>query len=274
LKQLGASAALHLTMFMIAAFVVSTVPPDSAARRGDPMAHQKIDLRHIVFLAPGPRQIGVGGGGGGGGNQQPGPIRRAQSVGSDALTLRVRKSQPSAVPETRSAAPVEDVPSIPSMILDAKPLASGAFEQLGLPTGGVLSATSTGPGSGGGVGTGIGSGIGPGRGPGLGPGSGGGVGGGVYRVGGAVTAPRLITEVKPRYTAAALRNLVQGTVVLELVVTSDGCTSDIRIVRSLDPGGLDKEAVIATAQWRFEPGRLAGQPVPVLVQVILDFGIR
>jgi TonB family protein len=96
----------------------------------------------------------------------------------------------------------------------------------------------------------------------------------VYHAGGAVTAPRLISEVKPTYTTAALLQRIQGTVVLELVVTRDGCASDIRVVRSLDPGGLDKEAVIATAQWRFEPGRLAGQPVDVLVQVMLDFWIR
>ena len=137
-----------------------------------------------------------------------------------------------------------------------------------------MSGTSTGPGSGGGVGTGIGTGIGSGRGPGLGPGSGGGTGGGVYRPGGAVSAPRLIKEVRPRYTAEALRKVIQGTVVLEVVVTGDGCASQIRVVRSLDRGGLDEEAVAAIAQWRFEPGRLAGAPVDVLVTVMVDFSIR
>ena len=44
------------------------------------------------------------------------------------------------------------------------PLASGIFDQVGLPTAAMLSGTSTGPGSGGGVGTGHGTGIGSGRG--------------------------------------------------------------------------------------------------------------
>ncbi len=136
-----------------------------------------------------------------------------------------------------------------------------------------MSGTSTGPGSGGGVGTGRGTGIGSGRGPGLGPGSGGGTGGGVYRPGGAVSAPRLIKEVKPKYTSEALANRVQGTVVLEVIVTADGCASQIRIVRSLD-AGLDEEGVTAVAQWRFEPGRLGGAPVDVLVTIMLDFTIR
>ena len=62
--------------------------------------------------------------------------------------------------------------------------------------------------------------------------------------------------------------------VLEVVVTADGCTSQIHIIRSLDVGGLDEEAVAAVAQWRFEPGRLAAAPVDVLVRIELDFVIR
>jgi TonB family protein len=159
-------------------------------------------------------------------------------------------------------------------VLDAKPLASGLFEQTGLADAGVMSSPSTGPGSGGGVGTGSGTGLGSGRGPGLGPGSGGGTGGGTYRAGGAVSAPRLIKEVRPKYTSAALLSHIQGTVVLEAVVTGDGCASHVRVVRSLDPGGLDDEAVAAVLQWRFEPGRLGGTPVDVLVTILLDFSIR
>jgi TonB family protein len=196
-------------------------------------------------------------------------------MGSDAITLRVQKSPPPTAPVTVPDPPaVEAVPPLPSLVLDAKPMASGIFDQIGLPTGLVLSGTSTGPGSGGGVGTGIGTGIGPGRGPGVGPGSGGGTGGGMYRPGGAVTAPRLINEVKPKYTNEALRDKIQGTVVLELIVTSDGRPSQIRVVRSLDRGGLDAEALSAVAQWRFEPGRLAGAPVDVLVTIMLDFSVR
>jgi TonB family protein len=172
-----------------------------------------------------------------------------------------------------STQPEPDAAPLPSVVLDAKPLASGSFDHIGLPTGGVSFDESTGPGSGGGVGTGVGTGIGPGRGPGIGPGSGGGIGGGVYRPGGAVSPPRVITEVKPTYTNDALFQKIQGTVVLEFVVTHDGRPSQIRVIRSLDPG-LDQQAIAAAAQWRFEPGRLAGTPVDVLVTLFLDFSIR
>ena len=269
--QLAASIALHVTLVGVAALIVTTPAPGIESRQVEPTREEH--LRHIVFRAPElPR---LGGGGGGAGNQQPGPIRRAQGGGSDRITLRVRKEpRPTARVTTASAPAVEDVPPLPSIVLEAKPLATGLFDQIGLPTGGVMSGTSTGPGSSGGVGTGIGTGIGSGRGPGLGPGSGGGTGGGVYRPGGAVSGPRLITAVKPKYTDEALRARIQGTVVLEAIVTGDGCASQIRIVRSLDRGGLDEEAAAAVAQWRFEPGRLAGAPVDVLVTIMLDFSIR
>jgi TonB family protein len=270
--QLAAAAALHLTVLTIAAMVRFTPTTFADVGRAQPVvAQHDVDVRHIVFLAPDLARIG--GGGGGGGNQQPGPIRRAQGVGTDAITLRVRQSPPATPVPTDSPAFVEDDPPLPSLVLDARPLASGTFDQIGLPNGGVSSGTSTGPGSGGGVGTGIGTGIGSGRGPGLGPGSGGGTGGGVYRPGGAVTTPRVITEVKPTYTSDALLRRIQGSVVLEAIVGRDGRLSQIRVVRSLDPG-LDEQAAQAALQWRFEPGRLAGTPVDVLVTIRLDFWIR
>ena len=67
---------------------------------------------------------------------------------------------------------------------------------------------------------------------------------------------------------------IQGAVLLEAIVTSDGCASRIRVVRSLDPGGLDEAAIAAVAQWQFEPGRLGAVPVDVLVMIDVGFWIR
>jgi TonB family protein len=270
----GLSAVVHLAFAaMIVALAKAPMPSVDNQASPSTAEEQHIDLWHIVFIAT---DLPLGGGGGGGGNRQTAPIRHAEGVGSDAITLRIKRAPPAtAVPvgpsSTDSALDAEE---LPAMVLDAKPLASGSFEHIGLPTGGVTFGDSTGPGSGGGVGTGVGTGIGPGRGPGIGPGSGGGIGGGAYRPGGAVTSPRVITEVKPTYTTDALAQRIQGTVVLELIVTRDGRPSQIRVIRSLDPDGLDRQAVAAAAQWRFEPGRLAGTPVDVLVTLMLDFSIR
>jgi protein TonB len=270
LTPVTASAALHLVVVVMAG-AIATSGPGTITRRPESTANEPaLEVTHLVL--PALQLRGAAGGGGGGGNQRSDPIRRAQGVGTDAITLRIRHRPPPPSPiAARAGPPANDAPAIPSIVLDAKPLASGVFEQLGLPGAGVLAGTSTGTG---GVGTGSGTGIGSGRGSGLGPGSGGGTGGGVYRAGGAVSAPRLITEVRPKYTNQALLRRIQGTVVMEAVVTSDGCASQIRVIRSLDPGGLDAEAVAAVAQWQFAPGRLAGMPVDVLVVILLDFTIR
>lgn len=269
LLPLALAASLHATAgFVLSKLVVRRTELLTAEQNNrTPVA--PTEIRHIVFIPRGP--VG-GGGGGGGGNQQPGPIRHAEGVGSDPITLRVRKPFVEHLPTADSKISIES--SLPAVVLDAKPMASGIYDQIGLPIGGVTFGTSTGPGSGGGVGEGVGTGIGPGRGPGVGEGSGGGIGGGVYHPGSGVTPPRVIREVKPTYTHRALLEKIQGTVLLELVVTDTGRPTRIRVIRSLDPEGLDQQAVLAASQWEFEPGRLGGKPVNVVVTLALDFAIR
>jgi TonB family protein len=177
-------------------------------------------------------------------------------------------------PIVPAARPVHAVPPIQSVALDARPLLAGETFQIGLPDGLPVIGMSQGPGSGGGVGDGIGTGIGSGRGPGMGPGVGGGIGGGIYRPGGGVTTPTVIREVRPTYTPEAMRAKIQGFVVLDVVVQRDGTPGEIRIVRSLDPGGLDRQALVAVRGWRFSPGRLNGVPVDVLVTIELMFRVH
>jgi periplasmic protein TonB len=126
-----------------------------------------------------------------------------------------------------------------------------------------------GGGSGGGTGTGRGSGVGAGVGRGSDDGF-----GGAYGVGNGVVAPTLLLHVKPKYTTEALRQKIQGTVVLDVVVGRDGIPGAIRVARSLDPDGLDVEAVATVRAWRFVPGRLGDTPVDVLVRVMLEFHIN
>ena len=95
-------------------------------------------------------------------------------------------------------------------------------------------------------------------------GSGGGTGGGAYRPGSGVSVPRVLQEVKPQYTADAMRAKVQGTVWLECIVMPDGTVGDVRVTESLDSVfGLDQEAIKAARQWKFVPGMRKGEPVPV-----------
>ena len=95
---------------------------------------------------------------------------------------------------------------------------------------------------------------------------------GAYRPGNGVTVPRAIAQPGPRYTPEAMRAKVQGAVFLECVVQTDGTVGEVRVVRSLDrENGLDEAAIRAAKQWRFAPGTLNGQPVPVIVTIEMTF---
>lgn len=90
-----------------------------------------------------------------------------------------------------------------------------------------------------------------------------------------VTLPKVISEVKPQYTPEALQARIEGTVIMTAVVRTDGRPGDIEITKSLDTEyGLDKQAVAALSQWRFEPGLKDGKPVPVRVTVEMTFTLK
>jgi TonB family protein len=96
---------------------------------------------------------------------------------------------------------------------------------------------------------------------------------GVYRVGGGVSAPRLIDQAQPEYTNKARKAKKEGTVTIGVTVDVKGTTQDIQVEHSLAPD-LDAAAVRAIKKWRFEPGKLNGQPVPVRLQIEIEFHLR
>jgi len=90
-----------------------------------------------------------------------------------------------------------------------------------------------------------------------------------------VTLPKLVSRVNPQYTPAAMQAKIEGTVMMKAVIRTDGTAGDIAIVQSLDSQyGLDEQAVAALRQWRFEPGRKAGKPVPVRVTIEMRFTLK
>ena len=96
----------------------------------------------------------------------------------------------------------------------------------------------------------------------------------VYKVGDAgVSAPVLVRDVKPQYTADAMRAKIEGVVKVQCVVETDGSTGDIEVTQPLDPG-LDQEAVKAVRKWQFKPGTKDGKAVRVRITLELTFTLR
>lgn len=85
-----------------------------------------------------------------------------------------------------------------------------------------------------------------------------------------ITPPVLTYGPDPTYTDDARRANIQGTVVLDCIITSLGKTRDISVYESLDPG-LDQQAIEAVRGWKFDPAIKDGQPVSVKLRVTVTF---
>src|SRR5256885_97190 len=167
-----------------------------------------------------------------------------------------------------------DAPKLPVQATIVAPpnmkLPNANMPTIGDPMAKLAGPPSSGVGSGAGIGSGSGGGIGSGAGAGLGPGSGGGFGGGVYKVGGGVSAPRLLVSPDPEYSEEARQAKDQGTVVVWMILGPDGRPQKLKIQRALGMG-LDEKALEAVKQWRFEPAKKDNQPVAVAISVEVNF---
>ncbi len=94
-----------------------------------------------------------------------------------------------------------------------------------------------------------------------------------YQAGVDVTAPTLTSKVEPKYTQEATDARIEGTVILSAVIGKEGVAEEIKVVKGLDPG-LDKNAVEALQQWKFEPGTKDGKPVRVIASVEINFRLH
>jgi TonB family protein len=86
--------------------------------------------------------------------------------------------------------------------------------------------------------------------------------------------PKVTKWVHATYTPEALRRRLNGDVQLRVRVGANGIVEGVRVIKSLDPAGLDQAAVAAAFQLIFEPGQLEGQPVATLGDVTMSFNLR
>lgn len=85
--------------------------------------------------------------------------------------------------------------------------------------------------------------------------------------------PKLLKRVAPEYSREGLEVGVQGISLYEIVIDEHGMPANLRLLSPLGYG-LDERAREALEQWRFEPGRLNGEPVSVYGRVEVAFRLR
>ncbi len=98
---------------------------------------------------------------------------------------------------------------------------------------------------------------------------------GAYIAGiGGIGVPKCISCPNPSYSDQARSAKVSGIVVLHMIVTAEGQTSNIQVKHSLGYG-LDEQAIEATGNWRFEPAvGPEDKPVPVWTDFEVNFRIQ
>ena len=241
---------IHVFVILLLFLVFRATP---AGKKILQYTHLYVDLKPYETNLPPKKDIA--GGGGGGGNKAPVPVSKGAPP----------KFAPKQFTPPALAVPQPKLPVAPTITAEAPKIDA---PQYGDPLSKNI-ASSLGQGVYG-MGNGSGGGVGNGRGDGYGAGSGGGMGGGLYKIGGGVSAPIILSKVEPEYSEEARKAKYQGTVVLMIVVDAHGMPRDIRIVKPLGLG-LDEKAIEAVQKWRFRPAMKDGRAVNVEATVEVNF---
>lgn len=79
----------------------------------------------------------------------------------------------------------------------------------------------------------------------------------------------LIRRVDPQYPAIAKQIHLEGTVVLNAMISRDGNIERVEVASG--PGLLANAAKEAVRQWQYRPYLLNGEPVEVETQITVNF---
>jgi protein TonB len=93
------------------------------------------------------------------------------------------------------------------------------------------------------------------------------------RVGGDVARPEKISGPPPVYTELARKARLQGMVIVEAIINTQGNVVDARILKGM-PMGLDQAALDAVERWKFKPATLEGKPVKVYYTLAVNFKLQ
>jgi protein TonB len=163
-----------------------------------------------------------------------------------------RAEEPAVAIESTPAAPVEAPAEIRPEPLTPPPIGPVGSAQ-GVPDGGAGRTATATDGTNGGGGQAVGSGQAP------------------MRLGGGIQPPKKVKDVTPVYPPDAMSGQLRGTVVIEATISVEGRVVNAVVRRSI--AGLDQAALEAVRQWEYEPARLNGVAVAVIMTVTVAFSI-
>lgn len=92
------------------------------------------------------------------------------------------------------------------------------------------------------------------------------------RVGGRIKPPRLVSKVSPNYPPLARQTRVQGDVVLDAVIDTDGNVVQLQVISG--HALLIQSALEAVRRWKYEPTYLNDEAIPVQLIVNVTFRLE
>jgi TonB family protein len=105
----------------------------------------------------------------------------------------------------------------------------------------------------------------------------------VPRAGNSVLPPKLLSSVDPIFPKKARKHRFSGVATIGLIIDTQGHPTDVHVVKSIadtlnkkqrdTAPSLDQAAMDAVAQYRFAPAIEDGKPIPVKMNVQVNFQI-
>ncbi|WP_291439833.1 energy transducer TonB [Desulfovibrio sp.] len=86
--------------------------------------------------------------------------------------------------------------------------------------------------------------------------------------------PSISRRAMPVYPDSARRKKLQGRVLVQLVVDTDGKPQRCVVITSTPEGVFDDAALAAAKKTRFVPGKVNGRPVNTVVNIPYNFALR
>jgi TonB family protein len=85
-----------------------------------------------------------------------------------------------------------------------------------------------------------------------------------------LTSPVALRKVDPKYPPSAIKERIDGEVILYAIIRKDGSVDSIQLVRGID-SQLDLNSMEALSRWQFRPATREGQPVDIEAVVHIPF---
>lgn len=89
-----------------------------------------------------------------------------------------------------------------------------------------------------------------------------------------MTPPAATKRVEPAYPRGARYFAVSGITIVELLIDREGRVSSPVVLKALPAPTITYAALDALRRWRFEPGKIDGQPTDVVFNVTFNYKLR